>query len=232
MKIDDVKISDLMGFLAGAINLRITDLNLMFEPECIKLVCTDPSHVAMATARYHISTGVDEMTEITVDLEDLTKALGQFAKTDTVSITMDNGRMTIKSATGRRTLRMLSREMTTPRIPQYDTPCVFEVDASELRKAMKFTNDISDHCLITCESGTMKIYTEDDTGAAAEYDLGACTAGSYRSMYPLDYLNNVVKAMPDSTVTLGFDNDFPIRVSATAAPIEIECLVAPRIEKD
>ena len=229
MIIEKIEANDLLTFFGPAMGLSIDEVQITADAEGLSMRCVDPAHVAMMDAKLTVATWLDEPAQFVVDLRDLSKVLGLF-KGDTVDLRVDAGRLTIIAPGKRRSIRLVDREVGAPKVPQLELETI-EVPNDELKAAVKFGGDISDHFVLDSLGGRLVVMSSDDMDTA-EYDLGE-TSVSMRVGIPADYLASIVKGLPSGGVSvLGVATDYPMRIQSRTDKVSLMCLIAPRIEKD
>ena len=226
MIISQIKVQDLAEIFAMPTALNVKDTDVRVLDDGLELMCIDPSHVDIANAE-------DDDEIVNIEIGALNEALGKFAKTDLVDVFIRDGKVTIKAERGMRTFRLNAPSEAKPlRVPELDLEVSATVPLAEIRKAVKFGGDISDHYIIDSLHGVLTMTTESDEGCSATYELGPCK-DLVRVMIQSDYMANVIKALPTAEeITLEMTTDCPMRFRASNGTIEIMALIAPRIETD
>ena len=229
MIIEKIEANDLLTFFGPAMGLSIDEVQITADAEGLFMRCVDPAHVAMMEARLTVPTWLDDAEAFVVDLRDLSKVLGLF-KGDIVDLRVDAGRLTVIAPGKRRSIRLMDREVSAPRVPQLELETI-EVSNDDLKTAVKFGGDISDHFVLDSLGGRLVVMSSDGMDTA-EYDLGE-THVSMRVGIPADYLASIVKGLPSGGVSvLGVATDYPMRIQSRTDKVALMCLIAPRIEKE
>ena len=229
MIIEKIDANDLLTFFGPAMGLNIDEVLITADAGGLSMRCVDPAHVAMMDAKLTVATWLDEPEQFVVDLRDLSKVLTLF-KGDTVDLHVDKGRLTIIAPGKRRSIRLIDRDVGAPRIPQLELETI-EVQNDDLKAAVKFGGDISDHFVLDSLGGRLVIMSSDGMDSA-EYDLGE-TSVTMRVGIPADYLSSIVKGLPSGGVSvLGVATDYPMRIESKTDRVALMCLIAPRIEKE
>lgn len=235
MIISQIKVQDLAEIFAMPTALNVKDTDVRVLDDGLELMCIDPSHVAMASVRAYldIATAEDDDEIVNIEIGALNEALSKFAKTDLVDVFIRDGKVTIKGEKSRRTFRLNAPSEAKPlRVPELDLEVSATVPLAEIRKAVKFGGDISDHYIIKSVGGVLSMTTESDEGCSATYEFGPCK-DSVRVMIQSDYMANVIKALPTAEeITLEMTTDHPMRIKASNETVEVMALIAPRIETD
>ena len=129
--------------------------------------------------------------------------------------------------------------MNDPKVPQLNLTANIAVPIEELQKGIRAVESISDHITLkagpeffelSCEGDTDSVSLRLDSAAAKiETDSNVC------SMFPPDYLANIIKAIPSGTqVNIELDNDYPVKFvfSLADGAANVSYLLAPRIESE
>lgn len=234
MIISNITIQDLTEIFALPTALQAHDTDVTVHKDGLELVCIDPAHVAMATVKASLDIDkTDDEDMFAIDVTRLNEALNKFSKTDTAEVVIGNGTATIRTGKAKRVLRLCApSEAKPPRIPEVALDVSATVPLAEIRKAVKFGSDITDHFALMTTDGVLVMSSESDDGASAAYDLGSC-GEDVRVMIQSDYLSNIIKALPTTeNITLEMSTDYPMRIRAKNRMIEVMTLIAPRIEKE
>ena len=137
----------------------------------------------------------------------------------------------------------------------------FTCDGDDLYNGVRFCSVFGERCRIqTAKNGTVYLSGKEDTrqtrqnrielspgatipaqtlysaGDGTNYYGSTAASGATvpaQSLYSIDYLKDIAKALAGSSVTVQFDTDFPISLSAEVFPgISVRYLLAPRIEAE
>jgi proliferating cell nuclear antigen len=128
-----------------------------------------------------------------------------------------------------------------PDIPDLDLAAEIVLEGAQLDRGIKAADMVSDHVRlrvdatdeafhIEAEGDTDDVDFELDTG-----DLIALTAGSADSLFSLDYLKDMNKAIPkDAEVTVELGEEFPVKIHYAVAEGQgnVTYMLAPRIQSD
>ena len=127
-----------------------------------------------------------------------------------------------------------------PKVPNLTLPVVVSVRTEELRQGIRASESVSDHIALTATSDGFEMASEGDTDSVdlkLPKDLLEeleCKE-EVRSLFPLDYFSNMIKAISTSTVvTMRMGNDYPVKMefSIAGGKGEVTYLLAPRIESE
>jgi len=128
-----------------------------------------------------------------------------------------------------------------PDIPDLDLPTEIVIEASELQRGIKAADMVSDHIRLRSEHDSEEFYisaegdTDDTNLTLTREDLIDLVPGDSDSLFSLDYLQDMVKAMPkDVAVTLELGEEFPVKLHFDYADGtgNATYMLAPRIQSE
>ena len=120
-----------------------------------------------------------------------------------------------------------------PNSPAITLKSGFTCDGDDLYNGVRLCSVFGERCRIqTAKNGTVYLSGKEETRQnRIELSPGATVPA--QSLYSIDYLKDIAKALAGSSVTVRFDTDFPISLSAEVIPgISVRYLLAPRIETE
>ncbi|RLF48162.1 MAG: proliferating cell nuclear antigen (pcna) [Thermoplasmata archaeon] len=208
----------------------------------------DPAHVGMIDFKLNKEAfdeyNCQEETEIGVDLDKLKSTLKIAASEDLVNLeyNKDEGRLVVTIGNLKRKLALLdTTEMADTKIPSLDLPAEIVVPTVELWQAIRAAEAISDHITLIADKDGFQMIAEGDTDVvelklSKEQLYSLKCEERVRSMFPLDYLSDMIKVARGKSdeITINLGNDYPVRLSFEMAGgyIKIVYLLAPRIESE
>jgi proliferating cell nuclear antigen len=208
----------------------------------------DPAHVGMIDFKLDKEAfeeyTCDEDTEIGIDLEKIISLLRIATGEDMLSFhyAPGEGRMTVHIGNLTRKIALLdTKEMTDTKIPSLDLPAEIGIPIPEIWQAIRAAEPIADHIKLIGSPDGFQMIAEGDTDVvelklSAEQLASLSCTEIVKSMFPLDYLSDMVKIARGKTETgtINLGNNFPVRLSFDLAngAIKIVYLLAPRIESD
>jgi len=128
-----------------------------------------------------------------------------------------------------------------PDIPDLDLPATIVVEGSDINRAVKAADMVSDHIELGVDETEDSFYvsaegdTDDVHLELTREDLIDLTAGAARSLFSLDYLKDMNKAIPsDAEVTVELGEEFPVKLHFEIAEGlgNVTFMLAPRIQSD
>lgn len=128
-----------------------------------------------------------------------------------------------------------------PDIPDLDLPATIVVEGRDIDRAIRAADMVSDHIAlgVDVDDNTFYVSAEGDTDDVYleldENDLIDLQAGSAHSLFSLDYLKDMNKAIPrDGEITIELGEEFPVKISFEIAEGtgSVTYMLAPRIQSD
>ncbi|MCL2785922.1 MAG: proliferating cell nuclear antigen (pcna) [Methanomassiliicoccaceae archaeon] len=238
--------SDTLKGLVNVISTLVDEAKFSISGDGVNLKAVDPAHVAMVDLT--ISKGAFESfsaddAEMGVDLDKMKEMLKLAGSGDVIAMEQDEtqGRLIMKVGNITRRMNLVDTSgMSDPKVPQLSLPVTVDVAVSELQRGMKAAESVSDHIALSADEESFELFCEGDTDSVSlkldKTKLSGITASSkVRSLFPLDYFSNLVKAIPsDTVVRISLGNDYPVKLSFSFADGNgtVGYLLAPRIEND
>ena len=128
-----------------------------------------------------------------------------------------------------------------PDIPDLDLPAEIVVEGKDIDRSVTAADMVSDHIALAVDDDdeTFVVEAEGDTDDVRleldREDLVDLQAGPARSLFSLDYLKDMNKAIPkDAEVTIELGEEFPVKLHFDIAEGQgnVTFMLAPRIQSD
>ena len=237
--------SDVLKGIVNIISTLIDEVKFTITSEGMTLKAVDAAHVAMI--EMNLTKGAFESfsaedTEIGLDLEKVKGVLKLAGSGETIRMEQDDatGKLVFKVGNITRRMSLIDTTgMNDPKVPQLNLTATITVPIEELQKGIRAVESISDHITLkagpeffelSCEGDTDSVSLRlDPSSAKISTDSDVC------SMFPPDYLANIIKAIPSGTqVDIELDNDYPMKLvfALAAGAAKVDYLLAPRIESE
>lgn len=223
---------------------------LAIAPECrvwlkkdgIEVRAVDAANVAMISAKMPKSAFGEYKEETAVlglDLPKLKTAAG-FMKTGILEIEQDKNGGKLRIMDGKTKYSNALLDVNTirkdPNPPNINLPAVVTINAKDLQESISAMSKIGDKIRFSLQGKTLTMTTEGDTDLLVkeiEGEVVKSIPAPVASMFSSDYLKEISRVIRDAdTVTVGMNTDHPIKIECTVDQIELQYLVAPRIEKE
>ncbi|MFC6837112.1 DNA polymerase sliding clamp [Halomarina ordinaria] len=128
-----------------------------------------------------------------------------------------------------------------PDLPDLDLPATVVVEGRDIDRAVKAADMVSDHIALGVDVDEEVFYvdaegdTDDVHFELDREDLIDLSAGEARSLFSLDYLKEMNKALPkDGEITIELGQEFPVKLHLEIAEGQgqVTYMLAPRIQSD
>jgi len=238
--------SDTLKGLVNIISTLVDEAKFNIGPEGMSLKAVDPAHVAMIELYLKKSAFeefVADETSIGIDLDKIRDVLKLASSGDVIQMEQEDnrGRLVIKIGNIVRRMNLVDTStMGDPRVPELSLPANIEMGIGEIQKGIKAAESVSDHIALSADQDSFELYSEGDTDSVSlrlerEQLIDLKTTEKARSLFPLDYFSNLVKAVPsDTVVRINLGNNYPVKITFDIADGngKVGYLLAPRIESD
>jgi len=185
----------------------------------------------------------DKEQQICLGVDELTKVSKRMAGEDKLEFSVVEQRFHIRmigQADRLFKLQMLTPPESPPKKPSPDFDIRAELYADGFKQAVKDVGVVSSHVKIVADKDTLTFIGEGDTGEAEVslkvgeeatlFDLKAKNKAT--SMYALNYLSEISKAMSGDTLILQFSTNKPIMLDFDVAEgSRVSFILAPRVER-
>lgn len=236
--------------LISAISALVDEANFEVTPKGITLRAMDPSRIAMVdfelpkSAFSHFK--ADEEGRIGINLDEMEKIVKRAGAGNSLEISVepDKNQLQLKlEGRTKRSFRISLIELGAERPPALtvDFDVSIKITADTLKELIQDADIISDFITLDATKDALNILARGDTGnlevqinkdeeALLEYNVKQPA----KSLYALEYLNDMMKAVAASdTVQLEFGKGTPIKlVFAVSGGGHITYFLAPRVEDD
>ncbi|MFB6171654.1 MAG: DNA polymerase sliding clamp [Haloarculaceae archaeon] len=128
-----------------------------------------------------------------------------------------------------------------PDLPDLDLPATIVLEGADIDRAVKAADMVSDHIALGVDADAEHFYVDaegdtDDVHLELDReDLIDLTAGDAHSLFSLDYLKDMNKAIPrDAEVTVELGEEFPVKLHFDIAEGggHVTYMLAPRIQSE
>ncbi len=240
-----VKSETLKG-IVDVVSTLVDEAKFNVDSKGVALKAVDPAHVAMIDMKIEKSAFEEfaaDDTELGIDLDKIKEVLRLSRAGDVISLEQDEDKNRLVINVGNVTRRMNlvdTTGMSDPKVPNLNLPAKVAVAAEELQKGIKAAESISDHIALTAHPEGFEMVSEGDTDSVSlkltkDQLVSLECKENVRSLFPLDYFSNMIRAIPVGTViTMSVGNDYPVKLEFSIADGRgtVNYLLAPRIESD
>lgn len=230
---------NLSSIIAAFSNMK-DDIKIQIAEDGLKIEAVDAANVCMAFLKAPASAfEIYKATNGEIAL-DLMKLSSLTSGKDNVSLTLDEESHKLNIQVGRAKYSMSLLDPSAikkpPRIPQLDLPAAITMSGSDLREAITYAGKVSDHVVIEQHEKEFKVSAKGDIDSFEMpfllSELTGIRQGESRALFSLDYLQDISKVAAkclDVHIETGID--YPMRIAFKLGEIDIQYLLAPRIEE-
>jgi proliferating cell nuclear antigen len=236
--------ADVLKEVVNVVSTLVDEVKFTVNADGLTLRAVDPAHIAMvdlSLGKAAFEEFKADEAEIGIDIDKLNQFLKLARSDDMIDIKHDEDKRRLNIAVGDITRRMSlidTTGMSDPKVPSLNLPAKLTVKADDLVQGIKASETVSDHIALTASPEGFEMTCEGDMDQVnwkkAKKDMEFLeTPSSVRSLFPLEYFSNMLKAVPGgSSVTMFLGNDYPVKVEFQIAggKGEVRYLLAPRIE--
>ncbi len=228
-----------------AVSTLVDEAKFRITKDGISARAVDPANVAMVA--FDLKAGAFESYqategEIGIDLNRLNDILGMTSDKVELSLNEETRKLEIRSGSLAYTLSLLdpSSIRKEPKVPNLELPAKIVLNGSELKRAVKAAEKVSDHMALGVRDKTFYVEAEGDLDKV-RLDLPESSlisiqsTGNVRSLFSLDYLNDLAKSLGKAEqVTIDLGTDYPVKFTFNIAGGNgtVTYLLAPRIESE
>ncbi len=248
----DVKVkAEILKEVVDVISTLVDEAKFNVTKDAVSVKAVDPAHVAMvdlALERGAFDAYRADDGELGLDMDKVKEVLKLAKSGDIIAITHEEEKNRLVLNVGNTTRRMSlvdTAGMSDPKVPSLNLPAKVTIRTDELRQGIRASESVSDHIALIAGPDGFEIVSEGDTDTVShkvskELLEEIAAKETVRSLFPLDYFSNMVKAIPfgspaeKSTVRLYLGNDYPVKIEFKIAggKGEVRYLLAPRIESE
>ena len=240
--------ADTLGTALDSVSALVDECKIQLGEEEFSIRAVDPANVGMVdltlAATAFESYEADGGT-IGVNLSRLEDIVGMADAGQLVDLELDEEtrKLTIRLDGLKYTLALIDPDSIReePDIPDLDLPARVVLEGRDVNRAVKAADMVSDHIALGVDVDEELFYveaegdTDDVNFKLGREDLIDLTPGEAHSLFSLDYLKEMNKAIPtDGEVTVDIGEEFPVKLHFEIAEGEgnVTYMLAPRIQSD
>jgi proliferating cell nuclear antigen len=236
--------ADILKEVVNVVSTLVDEAKFSVNADGLTLKAVDPAHIAMVDltlGKEAFEEFKADEVEIGIDIDKLSQFLKLARGDDIVDLKHDEEKRRLNIMVGDITRRMSlidTTGMSDPKVPSLNLPAKLTVKVDDLVQGIKASETVSDHIALVASPESFEMSCEGDMDQVdwkkAKKDMVALeTPSSVRSLFPLEYFSNMLRAVPTGNeVTMQLGNDYPVKVEFKIAggKGEVRYLLAPRIE--
>jgi proliferating cell nuclear antigen len=240
--------ADTLGDALDSVSVLVDECKIRLDEEGLTIRAVDPANVGMvdlelsetAFESYETDGGV-----IGVNLDRLEDIVGMADSGQLVHLELDEEtrKLHIQLDGLEYTLALIDPDSIRqePDLTDLDLAAEIVIEGKDIARAVKAADMVSDHIALGVDADDEEFFVEaegdtDDVHLElGREDLIDLTAGEARSLFSLDYLKDMNKAIPkDAEVTMELGEEFPVKMHFDFAEGDghVTFMLAPRIQSE
>ena len=219
----------------------VLEVKFKINENGMSVVAIDPANVAMV--RFFLSKDAFSQFEVTnetlgVNLDDLKKILKRAGAKGSLILKRNENKLEIEIQDRIRrnfTLNLIDVDKEDKEMPNLEFSSRVEMNSIDLNDAVADCSVVADACSLIIEEGKFIIEAKSLNSARAEFsgDEANIQAEDCRGRYSLEYLQKFLKGVKlCEKTTLNFANDHPLKMDLKIENMEINFILAPRVETE
>jgi proliferating cell nuclear antigen len=240
--------ADTLGAALDSVSVLVDECKINLTEEGLAIRAVDPANVGMVDLHLGVDAFESYETDdgqIGVNLSRLEEFVGMATSGQLVRLELDEEtrklRIQIEGLEG--TLALIDPESIRkePEIPELELPATIVVEGTDIDRAVKAADMVSDHIALGVDPDAESFYVEaegdtDDVHLTLDREeLIDLVEGDARSLFSLDYLKDMNKAInKDAEVKVELGQEFPVKLHFDIAEAQgqVTYMLAPRIQSD
>ncbi|MES3518179.1 MAG: DNA polymerase sliding clamp [Natronomonas sp.] len=240
--------ADTLGAALDSVSVLVDECKLRLDEEGLTIRAVDPANVGMVDMELSAAAFESYETDggvIGVNLERLEDIVGMADSGQLIHLDLDEEtrKLHIQLDGLEYTLALIDPDSIRqePDLPDLDLPARVVIEGRDIARAVTAADMVSDHIALGVDAASEEFFVEaegdtDDVHLElGREDLIDITAGEARSLFSLDYLKDMNKAIPkDAEVTMELGEEFPVKMHFEFAEGDghVTFMLAPRIQSD
>jgi proliferating cell nuclear antigen len=240
--------ADTLGAALDSVSVLVDECKIRLEADGLTIRAVDPANVGMVDLELSAAAFESYETDggvIGVNLDRLEDIVGMADSDQLVHLELDEEtrKLHISLDGLEYTLALIDPDSIRqePDLPDLDLPAEIVIEGRDIDRAVTAADMVSDHIALGVDSDDEEFYvdaegdTDDVHLELGQEDLIDLTAGEARSLFSLDYLKDMNKAIPkDAEVTMELGEEFPVKMHFGFAEGDghVTYMLAPRIQSD
>lgn len=219
----------------------VTEVKIKVENSGINITAIDPANVAMVefkVPKESFSQFESEEEVLGINLDSLKRILKRAGSGSSLILERKDNMLSIQIQDRIRrnfTLNLIEIEKEDKKFPNLDFSSRVELNSVDLIDSVEDCLVVADSCAFIVYEGKFVIEAKGLNSARAEFsgDEGNIQATDCKSKYSLEYLQKFSKgAKLSDKAILKFSENHPLRMEIHAENLELNFLLAPRVETD
>jgi proliferating cell nuclear antigen len=240
--------ADTLQAALDSVSVLVDECKIHLEEDGLQIRAVDPANVGMVDLTLDAAAFESYETDgglIGVNLSRLEDIAGMADKGQLIHLELDEETRKLHIAIDglEYTLALINPDSIRqePDLPDLDLSAHVVLEGRDIDRAVKASDMVSDHIALGVDATENIFYvdaegdTDDVHFELAAEDLIDLQAGEARSLFSLDYLKDMNKAIPkDAEVTMELGQEFPVKLHFEIAEGQgqVTYMLAPRVQSD
>ena len=240
--------ADTLGAALDSVSVLVDECKVRLEADGLTIRAVDPANVGMVDLELSAAAFESYETDggvIGVNLDRLADIVGMGDADQLVHLELDEEtrKLHISLDGLEYTLALIDPDSIRqePDLPELDLSAEVVIEGRDIDRAVTAADMVSDHIALGVDADDEEFYvdaegdTDDVHLELGREDLIALTPGEARSLFSLDYLDDMNKAISsDAEVTMELGEEFPVKMHFGYAEGDghVTFMLAPRIQSD
>jgi len=231
----------LLSKAVDVISELVTEVKIKLNEFGMSITAIDPANVAMVRFKLPKSafSQFDAGEEVLgINLDSLKKVLRRCGSSTPLILERKDNYLDIQIQGRIRrdfTMNLIEIEGQEKEMPTLEFSSKIEIGSIDLTSSIEDCSVVSDACSFIVQNGKFIVESKGLNSARSEFsaDEAKIQAEECKSKYSLEYLQKFMKgAKISENVTLNFANDHPLRMDIRTEHMELNFLLAPRVETE
>jgi len=240
--------ADTLGAALDSVGVLVDECKVRLEAEGLTIRAVDPANVGMVDLELSAAAFESYETDggvIGVNLDRLEDIVGMADSGQLIHLELDEEtrKLHISLDGLEYTLALIDPDSIRqePDLPDLDLSSEIVIEGADIARAVTAADMVSDHIALGVDPAAEQFYvdaegdTDDVHLELGREDLIDLSPGEARSLFSLDYLKDMNKAIPkDAEVTVELGEEFPVKMHFGFAEGDghVTFMLAPRIQSD
>jgi proliferating cell nuclear antigen len=240
--------ADTLGAALDSVSVLVDECKIRLEADGLTIRAVDPANVGMVDLELSAAAFESYETDggvIGVNLDRLADIVGMGDADQLVHLELDEEtrKLHISLDGLEYTLALIDPDSIRqePDLPELDLSAEVVIEGRDIDRAVTAADMVSDHIALGVDADDEEFYvdaegdTDDVHLELGREDLIALTPGEARSLFSLDYLDDMNKAISsDAEVTMELGEEFPVKMHFGYAEGDghVTFMLAPRIQSE
>lgn len=232
--------------ILGAVTEIVDECRVFLENDRIRIRGTDPADVALVTVTIQdgaFDNAQIDQGDVCWDFVEMAEMVNTVGKDEEVHLTLEEHDLHIEMLDLSFTVSLIDPNSISPdrKKPEFDLSGEIVLDSNVFKRGVRAADLIAEHVEFGINEDEDAFYmkAKGDTNRVIlqrkKQDLVTLSTDPISSIYSVEYLKDMCKAIPDEkNIRIDFEDDFPAEISFEIADnnASVTYFLAPRVEPD